>query len=239
MTSIADYALLGDCQGAALVAVDGSVDWWCPGRFDAPSVFARLLDPEAGHWLIRPRQEWTATRHYVEGSMVVQTDFTTAGGVLRLTDALALGPGERRHQIGYASPHLLVRQVEVVRGEVEIDIEMAPRQVTTDSLDRRTIRSSLLPSSLLIGRTCTRCTISHLLWGRQDQTKTGSAAYASRRTPTPRTFTAVALGTADRRTGRTTLQDERRARTWESFPHHRVGLRDRAGHRHRVRARRR
>ncbi|MDP9459156.1 MAG: glycoside hydrolase family 15 protein [Actinomycetota bacterium] len=127
MTSIADYALLGDCQGAALVALDGSIDWWCPARFDAPSVFARLLDPDAGHWWIRPRQEWTVTRRYVEGSMVIQTDFTTADGVLRLTDALALGAGERGHQIGYASPHLLVRQVEVVEGEVEIDFELAAR----------------------------------------------------------------------------------------------------------------
>ncbi len=127
MTSIVDYALLGDCQGAALVALDGSVDWWCPARFDAPSVFARLLDPDAGHWSIRPCQEWTATRRYVEGSMVVQTDFSTPGGVLRLTDALALGAGERGHQIGYASPHLLVRHVEVVRGQVEIDFELAPR----------------------------------------------------------------------------------------------------------------
>jgi GH15 family glucan-1,4-alpha-glucosidase len=127
MRSIADYALLGDCQGAALVALDGSVDWWCPARFDAPSVFARLLDPDAGHWSIRPREEWTVTRRYVEGSMVVQTEFSTPGGVLRLTDALALGAGERGHQIGTASPHLLVRQVEVVRGEVEIDFELAPR----------------------------------------------------------------------------------------------------------------
>ncbi len=127
MTSIADYALLGDCQGAALVAGDGSVDWWCPARFDAPGVFARLLDPGAGHWIIRPRGDWTATRRYVEGSMVLQTDFTTAEGVVRLTDALALGAGERGHRIGTASPHLLVRQVEVLQGKVEIDVELAPR----------------------------------------------------------------------------------------------------------------
>ncbi len=127
MTSIAHYALLGDCQGAALVALDGSVDCWRPARFDTASVFARLLDPEPGHSTIRPREEWTATRRYVEGSMVVQTDFTTADGVLRLTDALALGPGERGHRIGYAFPHLLVRRVEVVRGEVEIDFQLAAR----------------------------------------------------------------------------------------------------------------
>jgi GH15 family glucan-1,4-alpha-glucosidase len=128
MTSIADYALLGDCQGAALVARDGSVDWWCPARFDAPSVFTRLLDPDAGHWSIRPRAEWTVARHYVEGGMVLQTEFTTDNGVLRLTDALALGAGERGHQIGYASPHLLVRRVEAVRGEVEVDLELVARR---------------------------------------------------------------------------------------------------------------
>jgi GH15 family glucan-1,4-alpha-glucosidase len=127
MTAIADYALLGDCQSAALVALDGSVDWWCPARFDAPSVFTRLLDPEAGHWSIRPSGEYTVTRRYVEGTMVVQTDFTTGSGVLRLTDALALGAGERGHRIGEASPHVLVRRVDAVRGEVEVEVEVAAR----------------------------------------------------------------------------------------------------------------
>ncbi len=127
MSSIADYALLGDCQGAALVSRAGSVDWWCPARFDAPSVFTGLLDPDAGHWSIRPRGEFTVARRYVEGSMVVQTEFTVGNGVLRLTDALALGAGERGHQIGYASPHLLVRRLEAIRGDVEIDFELAAR----------------------------------------------------------------------------------------------------------------
>jgi GH15 family glucan-1,4-alpha-glucosidase len=127
MTSIAGYALLGDCHSAALVALDGSIDWWCPARFDAPSVFARLLDPEAGHWSIRPRDQHTVTRRYVEGTMVVQTEFATDSGVLRLTDALALGAGERGHQIGSASPHLLVRRVEAVGGEVEVELVLAAR----------------------------------------------------------------------------------------------------------------
>lgn len=64
---ISDYALLGDCHGAALVSRDGSIDWWCPRRFDAPTVFGRLLDPDAGHWSIRPTQRFTVSRRYRDG----------------------------------------------------------------------------------------------------------------------------------------------------------------------------
>jgi GH15 family glucan-1,4-alpha-glucosidase len=127
MASIADYALLGDCQGAALVSLHGSVDWWCPARFDAPSVFARLLDAGAGHWSVRPAGECAVNRRYVEDSMVVQTEFSTGSGVLRLTDALALGLGERDHGIGYGSPHVLVRHVEAMGGEVDVELELAAR----------------------------------------------------------------------------------------------------------------
>ncbi|GAA3732386.1 glycoside hydrolase family 15 protein [Spinactinospora alkalitolerans] len=109
------------------MALDGSIDWWCPARFDAPSVFARLLDPAAGHWSIRPRAEYTVTRRYIEDTMVVETEFRTGDGLLRLTDALALGAGERGHHIGYGSPHVLLRHVEAARGEVEVDVELAAR----------------------------------------------------------------------------------------------------------------
>ncbi len=80
MSRIGDYALLGDCQSAALVDSSGSVDWWCAPRFDSRSVFARLLDPAAGHFSIRPEAPFTVRRTYVEETMVLETTFTTEGG---------------------------------------------------------------------------------------------------------------------------------------------------------------
>ncbi|MBQ1027548.1 glycoside hydrolase family 15 protein [Micromonospora sp. C95] len=127
MAAISDYALLGDCQGAALVSSDGSVDWWCAPRFDAPSVFARLLGTTGGYWSIRPLAPYTTTRHYLDGTMVLRTEFHTQDGVLRLTDALSLGVGERGHGIGFTSPHVLIRQVEVVSGVVDVAVEVVAR----------------------------------------------------------------------------------------------------------------
>ncbi|GAA2177137.1 glycoside hydrolase family 15 protein [Arthrobacter parietis] len=125
--AIADYGLLGDCQGSALSSRDGSVDWWCPPRFDAPSVFGRLLDPDAGHWTIRPTGTYTATRRYLPGTMVLETEFDCDNGTVLLTDALALGLGEQGHEIGHNSPHMLLRRVEVTRGTVELAVDLAPR----------------------------------------------------------------------------------------------------------------
>src|SRR5256714_13952591 len=77
---IGDYALLSDCRSAALVSRAGSVDWLCFPRFDAPAVFARILDPGAGHFAIRPGADFDTSRAYVDQSMALETTFRTATG---------------------------------------------------------------------------------------------------------------------------------------------------------------
>ncbi len=123
---IADYALLSDCRSAALVSRAGSVDWLCLPRFDAPSVFARLLDDEGGHWSIGVPGA-SATRRYAEATMALETTFEAADGTAVLTDAMAVGRNDRGHDLGAGSPGALLRRVTCTAGEVEVAVEYAPR----------------------------------------------------------------------------------------------------------------
>ncbi|HLL40970.1 MAG TPA: trehalase-like domain-containing protein [Rubrobacteraceae bacterium] len=125
-TSIGDYAFISDCQSAALVKRDGTVEWYCPERFDSPSVFARLLDEDGGHWSIRPTGEFEVERAYLDDTMVLRTVFRTPQGRIALTDALALESGARGHDIGVRVPHVLLRRAEGVEGEVELEVEFSP-----------------------------------------------------------------------------------------------------------------
>ncbi len=124
---IAEYGMLSDCSSASLVSRDGSVDWLCLPRFDSPAVFARILDPEAGHWSIRPAAGFEAERRYLPGTLAIETTFTTDDGVVRLVDVMAAAQGQRGHDLGFEAPHELLRSVEGVRGRVELVMELAPR----------------------------------------------------------------------------------------------------------------
>ncbi len=88
MAPIEEYALLSDLQTAALVARDGSIDWCCFPRFDSGACFAALLGgPEHGRWLLAPAGETRSTRRrYRPGTLVLETEHETAGGVVRVTD---------------------------------------------------------------------------------------------------------------------------------------------------------
>jgi alpha,alpha-trehalase len=124
---IAEYALLSDCRSAALVHRSGSVDWLCFPRFDAPSVFGRLLDDRAGHWSIRVPGATAVHRRYLDGTLVLETKCETPTGRLTLTEALAVGINERDHQLAVNSPHALLRRAECTVGSVELEMEYAPR----------------------------------------------------------------------------------------------------------------
>src|SRR5947199_7634975 len=86
---VAAYGLLADCNSAALVDRDGSVGWLCLPRYDSPAVFSQILDPAGGHWRISPTREYRSDRRYVDGTLVIESTFTTDGGIVKLTDAMA------------------------------------------------------------------------------------------------------------------------------------------------------
>ncbi|MDQ3293944.1 MAG: glycoside hydrolase family 15 protein [Actinomycetota bacterium] len=124
---IADYGFISDCHSAALVDRRGSIDWWCAPRFDSASIFGRLLDPDAGHWSIRPVTAFETARAYVGDSLVLRSVMRTAHGEVALTDVAATQAGARGHDLGRRSPHVLLRRVEGISGNVAMDVDFAPR----------------------------------------------------------------------------------------------------------------
>ena len=117
---IEDYGLVGDLRAAALVGRNGSVDWLCLPRFDSPSCFSALLgDERHGRWLLAPTDEvLTTTRRYRPDTLILDTDFETAEGVVRVTDFMPpRGDG----------PPRFMRIVKGLRGRVPMRLELALR----------------------------------------------------------------------------------------------------------------
>jgi GH15 family glucan-1,4-alpha-glucosidase len=122
---IRDYGLIGDCHGAALVGRDGSVDWCCFDRFDAPPSFARLLDRRRGGFLLlRPSGAVRGVRRrYCEGTAVLETAFETAEGRVTVTDLMPIGMQEG----GVAGPAgWVIRLAEGKEGAVRMRIAHRP-----------------------------------------------------------------------------------------------------------------
>lgn len=121
--AIADHGLIGDLRTAALVATDGTVDWFCPGRFDAPSVFASVLDPDAGSWRIGPVDDAARSQQYYHPeTTILVTRFMSDGGVVEVQDFMPL---LRAHDPDHRQR--LVRRVVALRGSVPLAMRMAPR----------------------------------------------------------------------------------------------------------------
>ncbi|HUS64667.1 MAG TPA: glycoside hydrolase family 15 protein [Kofleriaceae bacterium] len=118
--AIEDYALIGDTRTACLVSRSGSIDWLCLPRFDSGACFASLLgDPRHGRWSIHPADGSVRStrRRYRDGTLVLETEFSTKTGVVRVVDCMP--PGE-------ALPNV-VRLVEGVEGEVSMRMELIIR----------------------------------------------------------------------------------------------------------------
>src|SRR5436309_4753754 len=92
---IEDYALVGDCGTAALIARDGSVDWLCWPRFDSDACFAALLgSPDNGRWLLRPVQDGSqASRRYRPDTLILETRFETEDGAATVIDFMPMRRG--------------------------------------------------------------------------------------------------------------------------------------------------
>ncbi|HET7790283.1 MAG TPA: glycoside hydrolase family 15 protein [Gemmatimonadales bacterium] len=118
---IGDYGIIGDLHTAALVASNGAIDWLCLPTFDAPSLFAGILDQgKGGTWRIAPSGEWTSQQRYLPGTNVLVTAFHgTGGGVVEVTDFMPVGPAR-------STRPELHRRVTCTRGEAEIEVAFTP-----------------------------------------------------------------------------------------------------------------
>jgi GH15 family glucan-1,4-alpha-glucosidase len=114
---IADHGVIGDLRTVALVGTNGTIDWYCPGRFDAPSVFGSILDSEkGGFYRIAPAAECTTKQLYFPDTNVLMTRFLSAEGVGEVHDFMPVGGRER-----------LIRRVTCVRGAMRFRLECEPR----------------------------------------------------------------------------------------------------------------
>ena len=118
---IENYAVLGDGRTVALLAADGSVDWWALPALDSPPVLSRLLDPDGGGCLtLAPSDDYEVTRRYLDDTNVVETVYTVATGVARVTAALNVGSAGR---LPWTE---LAQRIEILAGFVDFEWDFTP-----------------------------------------------------------------------------------------------------------------
>jgi GH15 family glucan-1,4-alpha-glucosidase len=147
---IEDYAMIGDCETAALVGRDGSIDWLCWPRFDSDACFAALLGtPENGRFRIAPTDEARVTRRYRENTLILETTFETSEGAATIIDFMPV-------RTGYVDASDLVRIVRGDRGSVRMCAELTLRFgygrtiPWVARLDRDTLRAIAGPDLVLV-----------------------------------------------------------------------------------------
>ena len=119
---IAEHGLIGDLHTVALVGTEGTIDWYCCPRFDAPSLFGAILDQKrGGYWRIAPAEtEWKTKQLYFPDTNILITRFLSPHGVGEVQDFMPVASSARR-------PHRLIRRLLCVRGRVPFRVEVEPR----------------------------------------------------------------------------------------------------------------
>src|SRR3954451_22768652 len=119
---IEEHGVIGDLHTVALVGTDGTIDWYCPGRFDAPSMFAAILDADrGGHFRISPSSDGHNVKQlYLPDTNVLITRFLTAAGVGEVQDFMPIHRDPDH-------PKRVIRRVVTVRGEMQFEMECEPR----------------------------------------------------------------------------------------------------------------
>ena len=116
---IEDHGVIGDLHTAALVGTNGTIDWLCLPRFDAPSVFAAILDDEkGGHFKLRPLDYARSQQLYLPDTNVLLTRYLSPEGVAEILDFMPIGDETERHR--------LIRDVRVIRGEMTFEVDCRP-----------------------------------------------------------------------------------------------------------------
>ncbi|MCC6935011.1 MAG: glycoside hydrolase family 15 protein [Thermomicrobiales bacterium] len=126
-TPIGAYAIIGNGRSAALVSRDGAIDWLCWPRFDSPAIFAALLDRKrGGTFSVRPTGEAEIVRRYLPDTAIIETTYRTADGACVVRDLMPVvdEPDKRRQ---FVAEHEILREIEGLAGEVEVEVTYAPR----------------------------------------------------------------------------------------------------------------
>jgi len=120
---VAEHGLIGDLRSAALVGTNGTIDWYCPTRFDAPSVFASILDADrGGSFELAPDAPTRTKQFYFPDTNVLITRFFADDGVGEIQDFMPVLDDSRE-----ADRHRLIRRVVCVRGSLPFHAMVAPR----------------------------------------------------------------------------------------------------------------
>ena len=120
---IEDHGIIGDLYTAALVGVDGTIDWFCAPHFDSPSIFGSILDDEkGGHFKLHPiNHDVRSTQYYLPETNVLVTHFTSEEGVAQVVDFMPV-----RTRFAGDTDHVLIRRITGVRGNLHMQLDCSP-----------------------------------------------------------------------------------------------------------------